>query len=62
MQHIKAQGKRVGSIPHGYQLDGNKLIPNAGEQKTITLAKKYKGKGLSLRAISSELQKHGERT
>lgn len=59
MQHIKAQGKRVGSIPHGYQLNGDKLIPNAGEQKTITLAKKYKGKGLSLRAISAALQKHG---
>ena len=59
MQHMKAQGQRVGSIPHGYQLDDGRVIPNDVEQQMIGLVKQLRGQGLTLRAISAELAKRG---
>ena len=59
MQHMKAQGKRVGSIPHGYKLVGDKLIKNEVEQEMIALVKELKKQGYSLRQISEELARRG---
>lgn len=59
LQHMKAQGKRVGSIPHGYRLTGNNLVKDKNEQKTIRLVKQLREQGYSLRKISKELANRG---
>jgi len=59
MAHKKAQGFRVGSIPHGYQLEGDRLVPNEKEQERIALVAELRSHGLSLRKISAELESRG---
>ncbi len=60
LQHLKAQGKRVGSIPHGYKLgNDNNLVPNEVEQEMLLLVRKLKKQGMSLRKISAELARRG---
>lgn len=60
LQRKKANGSRVGSIPHGYKLGrNNKLIPDEKEQEMLKLARKLKAQGLSLRKISAELAFNG---
>lgn len=59
MQHMKSQGQRVGSIPHGYQLDDGRVIPHNAEQKVLTMVRELRGQGLSLAAISAELAQRG---
>lgn len=57
----KARGERVGEVPFGYQVgqDGTRLEPNAAEQSTIAAVRELAGKGLSVRAIASELASRG---
>jgi site-specific DNA recombinase len=59
MQHLKAQGRVVGSVPHGFSRDGDELVLNAAEQRVVQLAQQLRDKGLSLRAISDELAARG---
>jgi site-specific DNA recombinase len=59
MQHLKAQGRVVGSVPHGYARDGDELVLSVAEQRVVDLAQQLRGKGLSLRAISDELAARG---
>jgi DNA invertase Pin-like site-specific DNA recombinase len=60
MAQKRAQGYRIGSVPHGYKVDDNgRLIPVKGEQKIIRLVNQLRVKGLSLRQISAELEKCG---
>lgn len=60
MQHMKAQGKRIGSIPHGYQLTkNNMLIPEKDGQEMLRLVSELKKNGLSLRKISAKLAAKG---
>jgi len=61
MQHMRAQGLRVGSIPHGYVLagDGKRLVPNSREQGVLVLVKGLRGQGWTLQAISDELARQG---
>ena len=61
MQHKKSQGLRVGSIPYGYRLDddGATLVEDEDEQRVIAMAQDLKGRGMSLRAVSSRLEKAG---
>ena len=59
MQHLKAQGRVVGSVPHGYTRSGDELVLNVGEQRVVDLAQQLRVKGLSLRAISDELAARG---
>jgi len=61
MQSMKQRKERVGSIPYGYTLaaDGVHLKPNQTEQDVIIEARKLKSAGLSLRAISAELEGKG---
>lgn len=58
LSHKKAQGKRVGKIPFGWDLDedGETLVENASEQEALQLIKKLRSKGQSLRAIAAELE------
>lgn len=59
MQHMKSQGKRVGSIPHGYKLVGDSLIKDETEQEMIRLVKELREQGMSLRSISKALADKG---
>ena len=59
MAHKRSQGFRVGSIPHGFKADGDKLLPDHTEQKIIALVNELRAEGLSLRQISSELVDRG---
>jgi DNA invertase Pin-like site-specific DNA recombinase len=61
MQHMRAEGRRVGSIPHGYRLaeDGKHLVQETREQEILRLVKELRGQGWTLQAISDELAKQG---
>lgn len=61
MAFAKAQGRRVGSIPFGYDLgdDGVHLVENQGEQASITLIQQLHTEGLSLREVAGELNDRG---
>jgi DNA invertase Pin-like site-specific DNA recombinase len=59
MQHMKAQGKVVGQVRHGFRRVGDNLVLNADEQAVIEQAKVLRDRGYSLRAISDELAQRG---
>ena len=61
MQHMKAQGRRVGSIPHGYRLaaDGDHIEPDTREQDVLRQAADLRAEGMTLREISAELARLG---
>ncbi|MFA6448822.1 MAG: recombinase family protein [bacterium] len=64
MQHKKAIGELVGSVPFGYTLaaDGIHLELCELEQNIISKIKELKAAGFSLRNISGELNRQGFRT
>ena len=63
MQHMKNTGKRVGTIPFGFDcLDGENLTPNAAEQVVIETIRGLKESGETLRAIAAELERRGMKT
>lgn len=64
MAQMKAEGKRVGAVPYGFDLaeDGAMLVENEAEQAVVALAKEYRAKGYSLRSIAAELAAHGFRS
>ena len=63
MQHMKSTGKRVGTIPFGFDcLDGENLTPNAVEQAVIKTIRGLKESGETLRAIAAELERRGMKT
>lgn len=57
----KGKGERTGTIPYGYQLgaDGVQLVPHEGEQAVIAVIRSLRTEGLSLRAITAELDSRG---
>ena len=63
LQHKKQQGEFTGgkTAPYGYTVaaDGKTLEPVEAEQQVIELVKQYRNEGLTLRAISSELERGG---
>jgi DNA invertase Pin-like site-specific DNA recombinase len=61
LQHKKAQGQRVGSVPYGYCLndDGATLEADAAEQEVIAAVRELDAAGLSLRGIGDRLQQQG---
>ena len=62
LQHMKAQGKRVGAVPYGYELaeDGETLVPNETEQAVIARARELRdGEFRSLRMVSALLANEG---
>jgi DNA invertase Pin-like site-specific DNA recombinase len=61
LQHKKALGQRVGSIPYGYHLgaDGQTLETNPAEAEVIQAVLKYRAAGLGTRIICQRLEKDG---
>jgi DNA invertase Pin-like site-specific DNA recombinase len=62
LQHKKSKGERVGSIPHGYELDATdatRIVKNENEQSIIVTVNKLRKKGYTLRAISDALESQG---
>lgn len=59
MQHMKAQGRVVGQVPHGFSRDGDVLVLNPDEQRVLGLVKSLHSKGYTLRAIADELSVMG---
>lgn len=64
MAHMKAQGRRVGAVPFGYDLaaDGAHLVENPAEQEAVALIQDLRRRGLSLRNIAAELESRGIQT
>jgi site-specific DNA recombinase len=61
LQHMRSQGRRVGSIPFGYALaaDGETLEPVEAEQAIIAEARALRAAGLALRAVAGTLAERG---
>ena len=61
LQHKKAQGERVGTVPYGYRVadDGVRLVEHEAEQLVIAAAVQYRAAGLSLRATAERLAARG---
>ena len=64
LAHLKAQGKRTGSVPYGSKLasDGKSLLKEPTEQKVIRLARRLRKQGRSLRQIAEALDEKGHRS
>jgi DNA invertase Pin-like site-specific DNA recombinase len=64
MQHKRAMGERVGTVPFGYRLatDGTSLEPNAIEQVIVGEVLHFRKAGLSVRSIAAQLNSCGKRT
>jgi DNA invertase Pin-like site-specific DNA recombinase len=61
LQHMKAEGKRTGSIPYGYRLgpDGVHLVEDEAEQEIVDAVVTYREGGLSYRKIAARLADRG---
>lgn len=61
MTHKKAKGERVGNVAYGYRLapDGVALVENASEQAVIARVVEARGRGLTMRAIVTDLEAAG---
>lgn len=55
MQHLRAQGRCVGAVPHGFRRKGADLVADAREQEMIGLVHQLRATGLTLRQIADEL-------
>ncbi|MBT3218231.1 MAG: recombinase family protein, partial [Proteobacteria bacterium] len=59
MAHLRDQGKRIGAVPFGFQVNGTDLVPDPLEQDVLTIARDLHDAGMSLRAIARELDLRG---
>jgi len=61
LQHKKARGERVGSIPYGFALaaDGVHLVELPAEQAVLAEARELRAEGLSLRKVAATLARRG---
>lgn len=61
MRFKAAQGQRVGTVPFGFDLDGDgiSLIANFAEQQAIQIISEMRASGESLRKIAAELTRRG---
>lgn len=59
MQHKRANGERVGTVPFGYQtaVDGVRLEPNTAEQSILAIMRELRAAGHSTRQIAAELNR-----
>lgn len=64
LQHMRAQGKLVGQVPFGFDLnsDGETLTPNDKEQGAIRHMHSLRAEGKSLRRIAADLEACGIKT
>jgi site-specific DNA recombinase len=61
LQHKRAKGERVGSVPYGYALaaDGVRLVEVESEQAVVREARTLRASGLSLRQVAARLAGRG---
>lgn len=64
LAHLKAEGKRTGSIPYGSMLapDNKTLLKEPDEQKVIRLARRLRKQGKSFRKVAKALAEKGHRS
>ena len=62
MQHMKAKGAVVGSVPYGYRRIGDQLEEEPGEQAIIAEVNRLYHSGKTLSAICRALEEQGKRT
>lgn len=64
LQHKKAKGERVGSVPFGYvlQADGKTLNRNPDEREIVDFAQRLRRDGLSCAHIADKLSAAGYKT
>lgn len=59
MQHMKAEGLCVGSVPHGFRRDGDRLVRDEREAGIVAVVRELRATGLTLREIAAELSERG---
>ena len=60
MAHKKSKGERFGTIPFGFDLGSDGLlVDNVIEQQAVAAMKELRDRGLSFRAIATELEARG---
>jgi len=59
LQHKKMKLERVGGIPYGFDLEGDRLIPNTEELAVVEKMKQLRSQGLSYYKIASVLNEMG---
>lgn len=57
LQFKKANGERVGTVPFGYHLDGDHIVPDEAEQKVIKLVHHLRKLGYSYTEIARQLER-----
>lgn len=63
MQHMKAAGRYTGNAPYGFELGiEGQLVESEPEQRVLSLVRKYRQEGLSLRKIANVLSEQGFRS
>jgi len=63
LAHLRGQGRRIsGKVPFGFDLEGDRLIPNVGERSVLERIQSLRAEGRSLRGIAAELEREGVRT
>ena len=64
LQHKKAQGQRVGTVPFGFRLakNGVRLIPDQRQQQLLSWMRRQRERGITLQSICDELERVGHRT
>jgi site-specific DNA recombinase len=62
VDHKRADGRVVGGLPLGFDRDGDKLVPNAGEQAILARARELRGAGVGYHTIARTLADEGHKT
>ena len=64
LRHLKAQGRRTGTVKYGYSAGPDKMLVECAEEQAILgVIRRYReNDGMSLREIASELNAQGMRT
>ena len=62
LTYKRDHGRVSGTVPYGYEREGDTLVPVPAEQATIAKVQDWRGKGLSLRAIAARLTEDGTPT
>jgi len=57
LQHKRKNGEVYGPEPFGYRREGERLVPEPGELKTLELMKRLRSQGYSYRKIAYELRR-----
>jgi DNA invertase Pin-like site-specific DNA recombinase len=55
----RARGEVSGTVPYGFERQGNRLVPCAAEQAVLSQVKAWRASGASLRSIVAECDRAG---